>query len=317
MNKHLPARIAGNLFWMQRYRERADNVCRTARAIICAPSKSEDEHPREWGRYLSAAGGGISEDASGNPTMQMSLDLMLWSRNNPASVAESASRAKFNAQEASDLLPPEAFDHLLRWESKVESAAEAPPDVSSLEAALASALASSAAIEGAIQTQMRRDAAYRFTRLGSLIERADNSARLLLECLELGLPAAESGLSPTHRLKLRAIAESFGLTTPGSTFEERRDPVGFVFGALAFDAARPRSLAHCCASVSEELKCLSSDCGRAAALLKEATKISECVSDFADGRRKGERGESGFLNQFIADNMKLSRAIEVEFGLSK
>ena len=264
MNKHLPARIAGNLFWMQRYRERADNVCRTARAIICAPSKSEDEHPREWGRYLSAAGGGISEDTSGNPTMQMSLDLMLWSRNNPASVAESASRAKSNAQEASDLLPPEAFDHLLRWESKVESAAKAPPDVSSLEAALASASASSAAIEGAIQTQMRRDAAYRFTRLGSLIERADNSARLLLECLEPGLPAAESSLAPTHRLKLRAIAESFGLTTPGGAFEERRDPVGSIFGALALDAARPRSLAHCCASVSEELKNLSSNCGRRA-----------------------------------------------------
>ena len=317
MNKHLPARIAGNLFWMQRYRERADNACRTARAIIRTPMKPEDEHPREWDRYLSAAGGGISEDASGNPTMQKSLYLMLWSRDNPASVAETASRAKSNAQEASDLLPPEAYDHLLRWENKLKSAAKAPPDVSSLNAVLASASAGSAAVEGAIQTQMRRDAAYRFARLGSLIERADNSARLLLECLELGLPAAESGLSPTHRLKLRAIAESFGLTTPSGTFEERRDPVGSIFGALALDAARPRSLAHCCASVSEELKCLSSDCGRTAALLKEATKISERVPDFGDGRRRGELDESGFLNQFIADNMKLSRAIEVEFGLSK
>ena len=107
------------------------------------------------------------------------------------------------------------------------------------------------------------------------------------------------------------------MTTPGSAFKERRDPVGSIFGALAFDAARPRSLAHCCASVSEDLKCLSSDCVRPDALLKKTRKISECVSDFADGRRKGERGESGFLNQFIADNMKLSRAIEVEFGLSK
>ena len=317
MNKHLPARIAGNLFWMQRYRERADNACRTARAIIRTPMKPEDEHAREWDRYLSAAGGGISEDASGVPTMQKSLYLMLWSRDNPASVAETASRAKSNAQEASDLLPPEAYDHLLRWENKLKSAAKAPPAVSSLEAALASASAGSAAVEGAIQTQMRRDAAYRFARLGSLIERADNSARLLFECFEPGLPTAESSLLPMHRLKLRAIAESFGLTTPGGAFEERQYPVGSIFGALAFDAARPRSLAHCCASVSEELKNLSSDCGRTAALLKEATKISERVSDFADGRRRGELDESGFLNQFIADNMKLSRAIEVEFGLSK
>lgn len=317
MNKHFPARIAGNLFWMQRYRERADNVCRTVRAIIQAPTKPKDEHPREWAAYLSTAGGGRSGDAPGNPTMQQSLDWTLWSRNNPTSVADSASRTKSNAQEASDLLPPEAFDHLLRWENTINSAAEIPPDVSSLDAALASALASSAAIEGAIQTQMRRDAAYRFARLGSLIERADNSARLLFECLEPSLPVEESGPSPMHRLKLRAIAESFGLTTPSSAFEKRRDPVGSIFGALAFDAACPRSLAHCYASVSEELEYLLSDCGRPTALLNEARKMSEYVSDFADRRRRGERNESEYLNQFIADNIKLSRAIEVEFGLSK
>ena len=317
MNKHILARIAGNLFWMQRYRERADNVCRTARAIIQAPMKPEDEHPPEWAVYFSAAGGGISGDESGNPNMQQTLDWTLWSRNNPTSVAESASRAKSNAQEASDLLPPEAFDHLLRWENTINSTADTPPDVSSLAAALASALSSSAAIEGAIQTQMRRDAAYRFARLGSLIERADNSARLLFECLEPSLPVEESSPSPMHRLKLRAIAESFGLTTPSSAFEERREPVELIFGALAFDAACPRSLAHCCASVLEELECLLSNCERPTALLNEAKKISECVSDFADRRRRGERNESDFLNQFIADNIKLSRAIEVEFGLSK
>ena len=317
MNKHFLARFAGNLFWMQRYRERADNVCRTARAIIQAPMKSEDEHPPEWAVYLSAAGGGISEDASGNPTMQQSLDWMLWSRDNPTSVAEYAARAKSNAQEASDLLPPEVFNHLLRWENTINSAAEIPPDVSSLDTVLASALASSAATDGTIQTQMCRNAAYRFARLGSLIERADNSARLLFECLEPSLPSEETGSSPMHRLKLRAIAESFGLTTPSSALEERRDPVGLIFGALATDSGCPRSLAHCSTSVSEELDCLLRDCGRPAALLNEARKMSECASEFADRRRRGERNESEFLNQFIADNIKLSRAIEVEFGLSK
>ena len=317
MHRQCPARIAGNIFWMQRYRERADNVCRMARAIVRTPREPEDAHPREWGEILSAAGGGMSGGAPGNPTLQESLDLMVWSRNNPTSVAESASRAKFNAREASDLLPPEAFSRLARWKNEIRSVAEAPPDILELVIVLAALISRSAAVEGAIRTQMRQDALYRFARLGSLIERADNSARLLFECLEPGSRTAESGPSPKHRLKLRAISDSFGLTTPRDSFDEQRDPVGALFGSLAIDAACPHSLAHCCASVSENLKYLLSNRDRSASLLKDARKISECVSDFADSKRQDGRDAPGFLNRFISDNMELSRAIEDEFGLSK
>ena len=317
MHRQFPARIAGNIFWMQRYRERADNVCRMARAIVRTPREPEDARPREWGEILSAAGGGISGVAPGNPTLQETLDLILWSRNNPTSVAESASRAKFNAREASDLLPRDAFGRLARWKNEIWSVAEAPPDVLELAIVLAALISRSAAVEGAIQTQMRQDALYRFARLGSLIERADNSARLLFECLEPSSRTAESGLSPKHRLKLRAISDSFGLTTPRDSFDEQRDPVGTLFRSLAIDAAWPRSLAHCCASVSENLKYLLSNRDRPTSLLKAARKISECVSDFADSKRQDGRDASGFLNRFISDNMELSRAIEDEFGLSK
>ena len=317
MHRQFPARIAGNIFWMQRYRERADNVCRMARAIVRTPREPEDAPPREWGEFLSAVGGGLTGVAPGNPTLQESLDLMLWSRNNPTSVAESASRAKFNACEASDLLPPEAFSRLARWKNEIRSVAEAPPDILELAIVLAALISRSAAVEGAIRTQMRQDALYRFARLGSLIERADNSARLLFECLEPGSRTAESGPSPKHRLKLRAISDSFGLTTPCDSFDEQRDPVGTLFGSLAIDAACPRSLAHCCASVSENLKYLLSNRDGPASLLKDARKISECVADFANSNWQDGRDASGFLNRFISDNMELSRAIEDEFGLSK
>ena len=317
MRKQFPARIAGNIFWMQRYRERADNVFRTARAIIRTPMEPEDAHPHEWAEFLSAVGSGLSGDAFDNPTLQESLGLMLWSRNNPTSAAESASRARFNAREAVDLLPREIFARLLRWENEIRSVAEAPADMPVLIFALSDSLSRSAAIEDAVQTQMRRDAPYRFARLGSLIERADNSARLLFECLEPGSRTAESGSFPKHRLKLRAITDSFGLTTPCNAFDERRDPVGLLFSALATDVACPRSLAHCCASVSEEMKHLLSDRDESVSLLKNARKLSESVSEFADLQRHGEHDASGFLNRFIADNMNLSRAVENEFGFSK
>ena len=317
MHKQFPARIAGNIFWMQRYRERADNVFRMARAIIRTPMEPEDVHPHEWGEFLSAMGGGLSGDAFDNPTLQESLGLMLWSRNNPTSAAESASRARFNAREAVDLLPREIFSRLLRWENEIQSVAKAPADMPVLVYTLSDSLSRSAAVEGAVQTQMRRDAPYRFARLGSLIERADNSARLLLECLDPGSRTAELSPLPKHRLKLKAITDSFGLTTPCNSFDEHRDPVGLLFSALATDAACPRSLAHCCASVSEEMKHLLSNRNRPVSLLKDARKISDCVSEFAGLQRHGERDASGFLNRFIEDNMKLSRAIEDEFGFSK
>lgn len=182
------SRVADCLYWMARYIERAENIARYVDVNLqVGLDRAGGGHRggEQWLPLVAAAGDETLfreryGDALPEAHLKESvLHFLTFEPDYPNSILSCVSRARENARQARGYLNLEAWEHLNRFyhmlgstEARVR-AAESPHDFYS-EIRQASYL-----FEGISEATLSRGEEYHFLKLGRLLERADQTSRIL------------------------------------------------------------------------------------------------------------------------------------------
>ena len=241
------SRIADSLYWMSRYLERAGNTARLVEINLLHLVEAEDALPEaaQWRPLLSISG---SEDAyrkrydGGEVTASRTIQFMTRERQNANSIRSSLRLARENARVVRDRISNEMWEAINEMWLRIDRLLEGTAPSERSPAIYAEVLDGVARFHGISVSTMMRGEAYGFYLLGTCVERADMSARILDVKYHLLLPDVSMVGSPLDYYQWAALLTSL------SAFESYRRqyhaalrPVD-IAEFVIFDANFPRSL---------------------------------------------------------------------------
>lgn len=306
-------RTAGGLFWMFRYLERAENTARLLEAGWRMALTRASTQSNEWQSIVTTAGmeagyTGKFEDY----TAANVINFLLRDKDNPASVMAALDQARSNARQVRTALSSEVWEATNECWMELKQALIRPASERTLHATLAAIRNRTSMVRGALHGTMLRNDIFAFSRLGTFIERADNTARILDVKYYLLLPSAAyvGGAVDNAQWEviLRSVSaeRSFRWLHAGET-----SPLG-IAEFLILDARMPRSLAFCIGKANQYLHHLECDYGTRMESHDIGAKIGSRIEN-GDIDSISQDGLHEFLEQFLSDNVKLANHIERDF----
>lgn len=306
-------RTANGLFWMYRYLERAENTSRlveTGQRIALTRMGSSDG---EWRPVLQSAGvfGGYSA-VHDEVLKDTAIDWMLREPDNSSSVLTSVSSARHNARQVRTALTDDVWSAVNGAYMKARSMLARKVSERDLPVVLGSIKQQTALVRGATHGTMLRNDIYDFSRIGTFLERADNTARILDVKYYVLLPSVMSVGSSIDNVQWETILQS--LSARGGFRMEYGNSAGPLDIAkfLILDRRMPRSLAFCVGKIRDNLDYLCTDYGTRTPALDMAEKLAHtCAAESIEG--VFEQGLHEYLQDILGGLSALGRQIEIDF----
>ncbi|MBC7131772.1 MAG: alpha-E domain-containing protein [Roseovarius sp.] len=261
-------KTANGLFWMSRYLERAENTTRLIETGQRLALTRLGDDAREWASVLQSAGSYPAFMASHEElTKEAAINWMLRDRDNPSSIRACIESARQNARLVRTAITGEAWEAInAAYMTARESLARKVTD-RDLPEVLQRLRQGTALVRGMILGTMMRTEAFDFQRIGTFLERADYTARILDVKYYVLLPsvsAVGSTLDNVHwESILRAVSGRGGFRVEYGASGGPREIVHF----LVLDRRMPRSLAFCVGKIEDNLRYLDPE-GRTDSLQK-------------------------------------------------
>jgi uncharacterized alpha-E superfamily protein len=173
-------KTAGGLFWMFRYLERSENTARLVEAgfriALTRSAAAEDE----WMSVIQTAGvRKASWRAPRRCRRQPVIDFLLRDKTNPSSVISVVEAARNNARLVRTALTREVWEATNECWLALKDVLARQVRERDLPETLALIRQQSALVRAALHGTMLRNDIYDFARIGTFLERADNTARIL------------------------------------------------------------------------------------------------------------------------------------------
>ena len=306
-------RTAGGLYWMFRHLERSENTARLIEAGMRIALTRSSDVDREWESVVTTAGqreAYLERHDSFEATTV--IDFLLRDRSNPSSVRSVIEEARSNAREVRTALTREVWEATNAAWMAVGGALERPVPQRELPAVLGLVRSESANVRGALHGTMLRNDIYNFCRIGTFIERGDNTARILDVKYYVLLPSAHHVGSSLDNVQWETILRS---VSAQRAFRFRHagevTPLD-IAEFLILDRQMPRSLVFCYAKIDQNLGHLASTYG-------EHHRCHELSHDLRlrlTGRSIESIFDGGlheFLGDCIASTNTLGGAIERDY----
>lgn len=308
-------RSADALFWLARYVERADNLARlidVGRRTAAVGNGAQDD----WEAILRSAGcADAFRAASGRATAAEVIGFLLHSLDSPCSIRSCIQAARNNARIVRTSLTTEMWEVLNETWLEMRSWQGAPPGTGWLRPSLEWIKRRCALFRGVTESTVLRHEGYDFLRLGTYLERADCTARILdvrHEALDLPADALQAVEDPHARHHWIAILRATSSVRAyhwayHSDYQPRK-----IVDLLVMNAYCSRSLAHCMEAASERLERLA----RVYARRLESHSLcrallDELRSNDLDAVLAGSL--HGYLSSFIVRNNALSNRIALDY----
>lgn len=304
-------KTAGGLFWMSRYLERSENTARLIEAgfRIALTRPGGDE----WQSVLLTASAAGSYAAVHDEVEQSKvIDFLLRDTNNSSSVMSCIAAARQNARLVRTALTREVWEAVNETYMVLKNRLARPVTDRHLPETLAEVRQHSAYVVGALQTSMLRNDVFDFARLGTFLERADNTARILDVKYYVLLPSVAQVGSSLDNVQWETILRSvsgvraFSWLTQGDV-----TPMG-IADFLIFDPRMPRSLRFSVSKLCGNLRMLEDEycdhhaCHDTADRLDRRLRASNVNAVFEEGLHE-------FLTDFLAETNRLGREIEADY----
>ncbi|MES2493560.1 MAG: alpha-E domain-containing protein [Pseudomonadota bacterium] len=311
-------RSANGIFWMFRYLERAENTARLLDAgFRMALTRGSSVSFDEWRSVLITMG---VERAFAAASMERTgtavCNFILRGRDNPGSVLHMVEDARTNARMVRTAITREVWEATNEAWMVLKDALARPVREATLGDLLAQIRRQTTQVRGAMEGTMLRNEIFNFARIGTFIERADNTARILDVKYHVLLPSvAWVGSSLDHvqwETVLRSVAGDRAYRWLNAGTMDARGIARF----LILDGRFPRSLAFCYEKLRSNMASLAREYGsetQAHDLLRNAgsqlhqTSIDEIV----------EAGLHQFIVAFIACNAQVARAIAQDYRFTE
>jgi uncharacterized alpha-E superfamily protein len=312
------SRTAENIFWIARLTERAENMARMLEMgyrMAMMPASGAG-HRNEWRSIIAAAGRKDDFDASYDATNQrMVCDYLIFDEDNPSSILNCVRTARENARAIRTALTTEMWVALNETWIELRDMSPAQMAAGGLPTFLDWVKGRTAQFRGATDSSMLRNDGYDFLRIGSFVERADNTARLLDVKYYVLLPESES---------VGGGIDNYQWTTVLRALSSHR-AFHHIYGSdytpwsiadfLILNRQCPRSLLYCHSQLGEHLTQLSRRYGtRSQSLSRTNILIARLADSTADDIF--QVGLHEFLTDFIRQNSELSESLAADFHFS-
>ncbi|QQA41898.1 alpha-E domain-containing protein [Pelagovum pacificum] len=255
-------KTANGLFWMYRNLERAENTSRLVETGERIALTRSGDHDDEWGSILqTTATKGAYLQQRDEVTKDYVVDWLLRSPDNPSSVMSCISAARQNARMTRTALTGETWEAMNGCYMALKEALARKVTERDLPAVLKLIRQRTALVRGATHGTMLRNDVYDFVRIGTFLERADNTARILDVKYYVLLPSSFAVGSSLDNVQwetiLRSVSARGGYRMVHGDTVTPRDIAQF----LILDKRMPRSLNFCCSKMRDNLNYLVSDYG--------------------------------------------------------
>ncbi len=307
------SRTASNLYWIGRYMERAEFTTRLIEATLRLSSLSygPEAGSAAWESALAVVGKSRSPGAAaaGATAFNVSRTLAL-DEDNPHSVRASLASARDNARSARNAITREVWEAINRAWLDIRDRTS-PGGVQTTLNLVEVLKANTRGFEGALVRMLRRES-YWFMRLGSVIERGDNTARLLDVKYYLLLPKSEKVGGTLDRDQWTAILQTVSARNAYRLLYQETLKPWFVADLLIFREELPRSLAGSCSEAVDLLAAIGGRTGRQGEADRQA-RLRQTRLGETDINQVFKQGLHEFLHEYIAENARLDQAISQQF----
>src|SRR5258708_3925083 len=174
------SRVAESLYWTGRYIERAEDTSRLLHVNFHGLLDADlPDRGRAWRELILFLGrDDVFQEHFSDYTAQTVTEFVLWHPANPDEVTFCVARARENARGVREQVSSEMWEHLNRLHLMVSRLRPAAV-LASPHDFLVQIREASHAFQGVMKATLPRGEAYEFLELGTHLERADATARLL------------------------------------------------------------------------------------------------------------------------------------------
>ncbi len=311
-------RTANDLYWLSRYIERAENMARLIEVgyrIVLLPREGEGFH-EEWRSTLESAGClATYMQRYGELDTQSVINFMLFDTSNMSSIATCLANARRNGRAQRTALTREMWETLNS--SWLEFSAINPSTITSnsLPELLDWVRARSALYRGAMLNTILRNDTFYFSQIGTFIERADSTSRILDVKYYHLLPSSEMVGGGKDNYQWASILRSVSAHRSYRwVFKDHYKPLK-IADFLILNRQMPRSLRSCYDELVEALRDLAIFSGAR----QDCNATAESTRDLlmeADIQRIFQSGLHEFVQDFIERNNKLGNEISTAYHFS-
>jgi len=308
------SRTAENLYWLARYVERAENMARLLDVTIrMAGLFPHQAGSNEWHSTLIAAGcanGFYAKHEDATPAAV--IHYMTRDPDNSSSILSCLETARRNSRAVRTALTADMWEAVNSTWLEARVLQEAEFATESVHRFLDWVKERSRLFDGAVVGTMLRNDACWFTRLGTFIERADSTARLIDVKYHVLLPEYESvgGAADYHQWAaiLRSVS---ALRAYHWVYRDRIKP-WLIAELLILRPETPRSLIACLGEIMLNLDLLAqnygrrNECHRLAGQMHAKLRFERIDQIFQGGLHE-------FLTGFINANIELGNEISRQY----
>jgi uncharacterized alpha-E superfamily protein len=304
-------RTANDLFWLSRYLERAENMARLIEVgyrIALLPREGEG-YNEEWRSTLQSAGcetGYLAKyDA---PTTTDVINYLLFDSDNHSSVRSCFATSRRNARAQRTAMTREMWESLNgSWlEFQQIKPDSLRPDA--LPRILDWIKERSAGYRGALLNTILRNDTFYFSQLGTFLERADNTARILDVKYFILLPSYEMIGSSVDNLQWASILRSVSAHRSYRWVYKQHYKPWNIAEYLILSAEMPRSLRACYMEIDQAVAGLKTFYHQKDICVPSAHETLEMLAT-GDIDTIFQSGLHEFLTDFLGRNNRLGHEI--------
>jgi uncharacterized alpha-E superfamily protein len=308
-------RTASDLYWLSRYIERAENMARLVEVgyrIVLLPREGQGFH-EEWRSALESAGCLAGYQAKyGKLETRDVINYMLFDGDNPSSVATCLAVARRNGRAQRTALTREMWESLNSAWLEFSAMKPAAVTANSLPELLDWVRSRSSLYRGALLNTILRNDTFYFSQLGTFIERADSTARILDVKYYHLLPSSEMVGSGVDNYQWSSILRSVSAHRSYRwVYKDTYRPWN-IAQYLILNRQMPRSLRSCYDELSAALEEISSLYGARHPCHQTVEATRDLLID-GDMQKIFQSGLHEFVQEFIAANNKLGAEISTAY----
>ena len=303
------SRVGARIYWMSRFMERAENMARllgvTSNVVLCSTPETQQQNLLAPLTITGTTKAYFERHSS--PTLPALIDFMGLDPDNPSSIYECLKSARDNAHAVRWQITSEMWETLnaswieiRQFRRDLVAGADATRFFDWVKER-------SHLFRGVTYGTIMRGEAFNFSRLGTFIERADATARILDVKYHILLPRVEDVGGALDYYQWTALLRSVSsFETYRTIYRDRIYPIN-VAELLILDRRMPRSLAACLDQIDQALSRVDGQNDQAAKRLAaelQARLVHGDIEEIFLG------GLHEYLTAFLADVYELGQRIE-------
>lgn len=252
------SRVAESIYWMSRYIERAENYARFIDVNLNLAMELPHDHTEQWAPLVMTTGDvNLYEKYYRGYSRTDVIRFLTTDVTNPNSILSCLEKARENARTVREMIPQGMWmqiNEMYLWVK--ESVTHNVPQQEAIADFYRQIKLGAQLFHGIRGETYSREDGWHFSNLGSLIERADKTARIIDMKYYYLLPTPEHVGTPLDMLQWSALLNSAGAYEMYRKFYGTLD-INKMIDFLMFNRTFPRAILYCLMSADASLRILT------------------------------------------------------------